>query len=425
MPWLTARTTRVCLLLALAALPAAAQAPEARLNLRELVREVMRNNPEIVAAQKRYEAARQRPTQEASLPDPRVSFGYTSVGKPYPGAGIGSQPQANAGLMVSQEVPFPGKLKLKGDIASKEADAEFQQYQAVQLDVVSRLKQSYYRLQYSYAALELLAHHRELFDALLQLAMDRYSAGLSAQSDVFKTQTQISVLQTRVVRLEQERHSREAEINAILNRPAGTPMGRPEDFKPKDLAVTLDELFAAARRDSPMLARDQKIVERSELAVNMAKKAYDPDFTLNAGYYTMGSMGSMYEVRADVKVPLYFWRKQSAGVNEQASNLAQARRAYETTDQSLRYQIQDGFLLAQASAKLMKIYSQTVAPQTSLALESSLLAYGEGRVEFLAVISDYIMSFEYAMNYFDEALNYELALTRLEAMTGEPLTDGI
>jgi outer membrane protein TolC len=189
--------------------------------------------------------------------------------------------------------------------------------------------------------------------------------------------------------------------------------------------VTLEELFAAARRDSPMLVRDQKMIERSQLAVNMAKKAYDPDFTLNAGYYTMGSMGSMYEVRADVKIPLYFWRKQSAGVNEQSSNLAQARRAYETTDQSLRYRIQDDFLVAQASAKLMKIYAQTVAPQTSLALESSLLAYGEGRVEFLAVISDYIMSFEYAMNYFDEALNYELALTRLEAMTGEPLTDGI
>ena len=425
MPWLTARTTQGCLLLALAALPAAAQAPEARLSLQDLVREVMRSSPEIVAAQKRYEAARQRPTQEATLPEPTVSLGYTSVGKPYPGAGIGSQPQANAGLMVSQEVPFPGKLKLKGDIASKEADAEFQQYQAVQLDVVSRLKQAYYRLQNSYAALELLMHHRELFDALLQLAMDRYAGGLAAQSDVFKTQTQISVLQTRVVRLEQERHSREAEINAILNRPAGTPMGRPEDFKLKDLTVTLDELFAAARRDSPMLVRDQKMIERLQLAVNMAKKEYDPDFTLNAGYYTMGSMGSMYEVRADVKIPLYFWRKQSAGVNEQSSNLAQARRAYETTDQSLRYRIQDDFLVAQASAKLMKIYSQTVAPQTSLALESSLLAYGEGRVEFLAVISDYIMSFEYAMNYFDEALNYELALTRLEAMTGEPLTDGI
>jgi outer membrane protein TolC len=123
------------------------------------------------------------------------------------------------------------------------------------------------------------------------------------------------------------------------------------------------------------------MIERSELAVNLAKKEYDPDFTLNAGYYNMGSMGSMYELRADVKVPLYFWRKQSAGVSEQVSGLAAARHDYEAADQSLRLQIQDAFLEAQASAKLMKIYAQTVAPQASLALESSLLAYGAGRVD--------------------------------------------
>jgi outer membrane protein TolC len=410
-------------ILALAAFSAAAQTPDARVTLRELTAEAIRNNPEILAAQKKYEAARQRPARDSSLPDPLVSLGYASVGNPLPGAGLGSQPQANAGLMVSQEVPFPGKLRLKGDMASMEAQAEFQQYQAVQLGVISRLKQAYYRLQYSYATLDLLAHHRELFQALQQLAVDRYSGGLATQSDVFKAQTQISILETRVVRMEQERRARESEINAILNRAAGAPVGRPEELKTKESTVALDELLASARKNSPLLARGQKIIERSDLAVNLAKKEYDPDFTLNAGYYSMGSMGTMYELRADVRVPLYFWRKQSAGVAEQAMGLSAARHDYEAADQSLRFQIQDAYQSAQASAKLMKIYSETVAPQASLALESSVLAYGEGRVDFLSVISDYIMSFDYAMNYYDESLNYMLALARLEEMTGQPLTD--
>jgi outer membrane protein, heavy metal efflux system len=407
--------------------PAAAQQhmEQQRVSLRSLVRQAVEGNPEIVAAQKGYESARQRPTQQASLPDPTVSVGYTSVGRPYPGAGIGNQPQANAGLMVSQEIPFPGKLKLKGDMALREAEAEFQQYQAVQLALVSRLKQAYFRLQYTYAVQDLLAHHRELFDALLQLAQDRYAAGIAAQSDVFKARVQISIVETKLVRVEQERKTREAEINAILNRAAGTPVGRPEELKPKEVPAELEELFAAARANSPVLARSRKLIERSELAVNAAKKEYSPDFTLNAGYYSMGSMGSMYELRADVKVPVYFWRKQSAGVAEQTGALAQARRSYEAGDQELRRRIQEEFLAAQASSKLMKAYQQTVAPQSNLALESSLLAYGDKKVEFLAVISDYITSFDYAMNYFDEALGYELALARLEELTGQPLTDGL
>src|SRR5205807_7003064 len=104
-------------------LSAAAQTPDARVSLRDLAREVILSNPEIVAAQKKYESARQRPAQQSSLPDPMISLGYNSVGNPLPGAGLGRDVLANAGIMVSQEVPFPGKLKLKGEVASKEAQA--------------------------------------------------------------------------------------------------------------------------------------------------------------------------------------------------------------------------------------------------------------------------------------------------------------
>jgi outer membrane protein TolC len=409
------------LMIAVWVFPASGQGP--RLSVQDLVSEALRANPEVIAAQKKYEAVRQRPTQESSLPDPMISLGYNSVGNPLPGAGFGSQVLANVGVMVSQEVPFPGKLKLKGDMASKEAQAEFQQYQAVQLAVISRLKQAYYRLQYAYSTTELLVRYRDLLEKLLKVTEERYSVGRAAQQDVFKAQTQTSILETRLVKLEQERRSREAEIDSILNRAARTPVGRPEDARPKELTATLEELFASARQNSPMLGSDQKMIERSEIAVNMARKEYYPDVTLNAGYYNMGSMPPMYEVRADFKVPIYFWRKQRAGVNQQVSNLSQSRRTYESTDQSLRYRIQDDLLMAQASAKLMRLYHQTVVPQGNLALESSLSTYETGSVDFLSVLSNFTMVLDYEMSYYDEALNYALALSRLEEMTGQALTD--
>ena len=405
------------------AIPAVGQTPEARVSLRDLTSEAMKNNPEIVAAQKGYEAARQKPTQESSLPDPMVSLGYTSIGKPLPGFGLGTEPTANIGVMYSQEIPYPGKLKLRGEIASKEADATFQQYQAVQLSVISRLKQAYYRLQYTYAASDLLKRNRDLLNKLVSVTEDRYSVGKAAQQDVFKAQTQASILETRLVKLEQERASIEAEIDSILNRRPGTPVGRPDDVKPKELSSTLEELYASAAQNSPMLRRDQKMIERSELAVNSARKEYYPDMTLSGGYFNQGGMPPMYQFQASFKVPLFYWRKQRAGVNEQVSMLSQAKRTYEATDQSLHARIQGDFTLAQASAKLMKLYTQTVVPQGNLALESSLSTYETGSVDFLSVLTNFTTVLDYEMNYYDEALNYALALSRLEEMTGQPLTD--
>lgn len=400
-----------------------AGAEEPRLSVQQLIGEAIRRNPEIVAAQKRYEAARQRPTQESSLPDPMVSLGYTSVGNPLPGAGLGSQVLSNIGITYSQELPYPGKLKLKGEIASKEAEAAFQEYEAVQLGVISRLKQAYYRLQYTYGASDLLTRNRDLLNKLVSVTEAQYSVGKGAQQDVFKAQTQVSILETRLVKLEQERISSEAEINSILNRRPGTPLGPPEDVRPMEQMPTLEELYAAAAQNSPMLGRDKKMIERSELAVNSARKEYYPDMTLSGGYFNQGSMSPMYQFQASFKVPMYYWRKQRAGVNEQVSMLSQARRNYEAMDQSLHFRIKDGYTMAQASLKLMKLYTQTVVPQGNSAFESSLSTYETGTLDFLSVLTNFTTVLDYEMNYYDEALSYSLAVSRLEEMTGMRLTE--
>ena len=102
-----------------------AAAQQAVLDLDALVSEALRNNPEVRAAQKRYEAARQRPVQQSSLPDPMISAGYSSVGSPRPVAGLGTEVMARAGVSISQEFPFPGKRKLAGEISSKDASTYY------------------------------------------------------------------------------------------------------------------------------------------------------------------------------------------------------------------------------------------------------------------------------------------------------------
>jgi cobalt-zinc-cadmium efflux system outer membrane protein len=410
--------------LAVAALLACSQAARgqaARLTLDGLLAEALGNNPEILAAQKRYEAARQRPSQASSLPDPMFSPGYTSNGNPLPGAQLGVSPTSSIGFMLSQEFPFPGKRKLRGDVALKEAEAEFQYYQGVQLKVLSQLKQAYFRLSYSYAARDVLERNRELLRKLLRITESRYSVGRAAQQDVFKTQTQLSILEIRLVDLQREHAAREAEINSLLNRAAGAPLGRPPDIQPQELGTTVEELYASAGRNAPMLLRDQKMIQRAEIAMNMARKEYYPDYTVSFGYFNQGSMPAMYQARVDFNLPAWFWRKQRAGLTEQAQSLAGSRHTYEATNQSLHFRVKDDYLMATTSSQLMKLYGQTVVPQATLALESSLASYETGAVDFLSVLTNYIAVVEYEMNYYEEMQNFYLALSRLEEMTAMPL----
>src|SRR5437667_3155517 len=133
--------------------------------------------------------------------------------------------------MVSQELPYPGKRDLRASMASREADAESQQIEAARLSITARVKQAYYRLAYTYAVGDVLTRNRDLLDTLLKVSENRYAVGQAAQQDVIKAQTQLSILELQLERVGQERSTREGELNAILARPAATPVGQPEDLQ--------------------------------------------------------------------------------------------------------------------------------------------------------------------------------------------------
>ena len=394
--------------------------PLGRLALADVVADALKANPEIAAAEHRYAAARLRPVQERSLPDPMVSAGYNASGKPFPGAGLGTEPIANIGFMVSQELPYPGKRQLRGAIAAREADAVSQDIDAARLTIASRVKQAYYRLAYTYLAGDVLTRNRALLETLLAVSEGRYAVGRAAQQDVIKAQTQLSILELQQQRIEQQRATRVGELNALLGRPPTSTLDRPDDLVLTPFDQVLDALVVLAVQHAPMLQRDRIMVDRAQIAVASASREFRPDFAVTGGYYYMGAMPAMYEFRLDVKVPLQRERR-TAAVAEQTRAVDAAQSTYESTRLSLQGRLQEDYQMASTSARLARLYRDTVLPQARLGLESSMTSYQTGAVDFLSVLTNFASVLEYEMTYFDELASYHTAVSRLEEMTGTPI----
>lgn len=184
--------------------------------LAQLVREALDHNPEIQAARQRWESARAVVPQVQTLPDPKVNFVYW-----------GLEQQAMYGM--TQEIPFPGKLGLKGEIASRESERVEQNHLATRLAVVARLKEAFYELHMIHKSIEVISKNKLLLEDFEETAEARYAVGQAAQQDVFRAQTEISRLLARLASLEQRRQSSHAEINRLLNRLPSDPLGAPED----------------------------------------------------------------------------------------------------------------------------------------------------------------------------------------------------
>jgi outer membrane protein, heavy metal efflux system len=386
--------------------------------LDQLVKEALENNPAIRAAQKGLEAARQRPAQESSLPDPMFSPSYSSNGAPWPGAGLGTEPTSNIGFMISQQLPGPGKRRLRGDIALKEAEAQSAEYETVQLNIISRLKQAFHRLHHTYVALDVMERGKDLLTRFLHVAEARYSTGKAMQQDIFKAQTQLTILETRILRMQQDRRVAEAEINSLLSRKPGSPIGIPAMVMLSPMGVTLDEIIQRAATQAPEIRREQKMVERGALAVDLARKQFRPDYAVSAGYFNMGRMPDMFQFRLDISLPLYSSRKQAPALHEQVHRLGEAKRNYEAAEQNLEFRVREAYAQAETSYQLLKLYQDTLLPQTGLTTDSSLASYETGAADFLSVLTNLMSKVDLEERYHAEMLAYWSAVIRLEEVTG-------
>jgi outer membrane protein, heavy metal efflux system len=385
-----------------------------------LVNELLENNPSIRAARYRYEAALKRPSQVSTLPDPKLTYVDFGVGRPF---STFVNDFAYRGVGISQEVPFPGKLSLASEQAQREADSEAQMYRAMVLDLGAELKIAFYEWFSNAKSIEIANKNRDLLDRFEKIARARYSVGKGIQQDVLKAQVEIAKLAQQIEMLEQKRSSAEAQIDSLVNREAGAELGSPPELKSSPFDMDLDAVLSVVQENSPQLRARQFVVDSRAVGMERARRDYRPDFNFSFQWqHTASGSPDYYMATAEVKVPLYFWRKQRFALEEAAARFEESRSDYQADLQRLRFLAKDQFLIVKSSERLLALYESGVIPQSSLSLESALAGYEVGAIDFLTLISNLTTLLTFETEYYQELAKHEQALARLEPIVGRELT---
>jgi cobalt-zinc-cadmium efflux system outer membrane protein len=387
--------------------------------LNDLVAEVLAQNPEIKAMGRSFDMMRARVPQARALPEPTLSYGYTGNVIPVPPLDIqrGDPSRARA-LSFTQEVPYPGKLMLKGRMANVEAKAEWWNYEQIRLNVIAEVKDAYFDLFYLHKAIETVTKNKELVEKFARIAEAGYAVGKGIQQDVLKARVEVSKLIDLMTVLEQRRQTAEARLNSLLFREPETPVGRPEEIKPREFTHTLAALNEVALANYPALKAQRRRIDRGQYGVALAQKDFYPDFTVGLIYFNRPGMPEMYGVNIGVKLPLYFWQKQRPAVAEATASARAEKERLENATTLLFFRIKDRFLAATTSQRLVKLYGTTIIPQSSLSLESAISGYEVGKVDFLTLLDNLVTLLNYELSYYEQLSNVEKAIAALEPFVG-------
>jgi len=388
--------------------------------LADLLQEAEKNNPQIEAARQSWQAAKQVPTQVSTLPDPQFNLQQFSVGSPRPFAGYTNSNFAYVALGVSQDIPYPGKLKLRGEIAKREADVSQQQVEFIRRAVLAEVEASYFQLAYLSKTLAILESDGELLKQVEQASDARYRSGMGMQQDVLRTQLQKTKLVQEIAMHHLEVGKLEARLKQLLSRSQGSPDIEPADLVETPLVQSYDELLAAANVQNPELAASQRMIDKQSLQVDLARKDFYPDFNVQYIWQRTDptQFRAYYVLTFGLRMPIYRGRKQQPELAQAQAEELRARRESEAQSQQVASELRAQYVIAQQTSELLRIHREGLSPQARSEFQAGLAAYQSNKQDFQAVLTAFLDVLHLDEEYWQDVAQYETAIARIEQMTG-------
>jgi len=352
------------------------------LERRELIRQVLERNPTLGAARHAWRAALARYPQVTSLEDPLMGAGLAP-------RSIGSDDVNDAPKFdLSQRLPFPGKLRLRGEAALDEAEAAPPDYAAARLELATTASLLYDEYVLAVRSQAINDEHIALLDEFQRVATSRYEAGEAAQQDPIQAEVQAAHALHRQIVLATARTLAVERINALLHRAPDRPLPAPpaQVFVPDDAAEPSEHLLAQARAQRPELAASESRVAAQEARVDLAWREFYPDFTLTGSHNRLWQERDLQPfVGVQVNVPLQLGRRRAA-VEEAEQRLAQARSRHLAVEDDVQLAVHSGAARLSEARHIVHLYRDRLLPVAHDQVAAVRASFETGRSSFLALI---------------------------------------
>lgn len=393
-------------------------------DLSRLVAVALAQNPELKGSEARWQMFASRVKQARSFDDPMLMLKIQNgiFTDPF---NFRKDPMTQKVIGISQQLPFWGKRELKGEVAEREAESYKWQVEERKLELRRMVAETYYQIYFTDKSLAIVDKNLKILGDFVTLAETKYSVGQGAQQDVFKAQVEQSKLLDMRITLEQQRKSLQASLNALLYRPAETPVGAIPDFDIKPLIQSPEELRDIAYEKRPMLKSLNALIEKGKAGHKLAEKEFYPDFNVSFEYMQRerfeGSSGDdMYSLGLTFNLPVQRARRQ-AMVAETSSEITMATEELNVLKNSINSGISDLLAQLERRRKLADLYKTGIIPQAGQSLESATIGYRVNKVDFLNLLDSRMTLFNYERELYDSLAEYQMKWAQLEALVGKEL----
>jgi outer membrane protein TolC len=361
------------------------------MDLRQLWTELKVNNPQLASLRESYLSAKATVPQIAAPANPQIGLVWSGMPTNSPFAlGGANAPTAqnpsgisnNNSISFAQPFQFPGKKSLASDIANTNAEALLAQSEATYLQLGAQLSSLFFSALASQKQLQVLRDSVVRLEMIKNVAKARYSNNAAAYVEYLNAQVAQSAAQADQFNAERQLDVAIKSINTLVGRHAREKLVLRADVRRAlNNVPTLVELEDYAETSHPSLKSSSLQLEAARKGVDLAKKAYLPDFQVIGSSYTprgpfAPNNGAMfYQLELDLIIPLYFFTKEKYGVEQAQRSQAAAEAGNISNRQQIVLGVNTAYAVYEQARNQTQFLRDRQVPQADAAYKVGLTQY--------------------------------------------------
>jgi len=385
--------------------------------LQALIDQALAHNPGLLAARQLELAAQAKPVQAAARPGPTVGVFYQNDGV---GPSLGREPMTMLGVSGGQDIPYPGRLGLRRRVAQAEAGVTGLEVERARLSLVGAVKRAYYGVLLARGLADLALEQGNVWQEVQETARARYASAVGSQQEMLRAQVEATRVRALHAQHHAEARARLAQLNALLGRPADTPVETTASLPLRPETRSAGEAVTWSEANSPELKAAALTVERDERALELARLEFKPDFSVQGGLMYRGSLPPMWQ--ASVSVALPSRARANGSLAEAQAHLAASKARLEDVRVRLRAAVEQRLALLEAAQQIEATYRDGLLPQGDLAVQSATASYAAGQGSQLGVLTSVAALLDDRTDYLRVLATHAAEAARLEEASLEEPT---
>jgi len=393
------------------------------LNLNDLINEALSQNPKLKEMSAETKAAANIPSRVGSLPDPMLQL--TAQNFRTDDFKYDSSPMSAVGIGLIQEIPFPGKLSRKNQVASDHAKTLSEKERLMKALVIFQVTQAYWNLHFAERSLSITEENIKVVDVLADVAINRLKVAKVAQQDVFQAQVADSKLRSKLAKRKEMFENAKRNLNNIIGKDSESKIDKTISPPLREVNFVKSDIFEEMNKFSPYIKVTNLKVAKNISALSEAKYDRFPNLKLGINYNVRGMVpgdktngADMVSVFVGISLPLWMGSKQNARVSESINNLAAAKA--QEIDVILEISSRVNILLEKIASlnTQIKLYKKEVLPRADKALDASISDYKSAKVGFVSVVQNWQAELDLQISYEELLKERAIVFSEIELVTG-------